>query len=165
MNRRTFLSGVAFAALAPLGPRRRARVWRFVPTPADSLIDAGRRWNNGKGVLSLVTGKQDPILQAAAEAHARYQAARGVQGHQQWDRRFRELNRALPGYTNIREIAAESWPGESEQRAAWEMFNSWRQSPGHWRSANGRCAIWGYSMAYSPRKRTWYACGILADRR
>jgi hypothetical protein len=133
-----------------------------------SIIAAGRtfEYRGRVGVRSILSGTQDETLQAMAERHADYQARVGRQGHQNWNRRFQELVRALPGYTNIQEIAAESWPDKSgEDEAAWEMFNSWRQSPGHWSVANGECAIWGYAMAFCQRKTTWYAAGCCADRR
>lgn len=130
-------------------------------TASVSLIEAGRKW----GVRSIATGQQDPILQAAAEAHAAYQARVGVQGHQQWDRRRGQLMRMCPQYRGIEECANESWPGQNEPAAANEMFNSWRKSAGHWGYVNGACDGWGYAMAYSPRKRTWYAAALFGRRR
>lgn len=121
-----------------------------------ALIEAGRRW----GVLSLRTGQQHQALQAAAEQHAEYQARVGVQGHQGFDQRFRQLSWVG---RNIREVANESWPGQDEAAAANEMYNSWRQSSGHWSAVNGRCRFWGYAMRFRPQNRTWYACGLFAD--
>lgn len=132
-------------------------------TEVDSayILQAGRRLK----VLSIATGERHSKLQAAAERHATYQARLGVQGHQHWDQRFRALAAAMPECSGFREICAESWPGQSVAAAAEEMFNSWKQSPGHWTTANGSCTFWGYAMAYGGRKRTWYACGVLADLR
>lgn len=119
----------------------------------------------GVGVLSLVTGDQNDILQEMAQRHADYQARVGRQGHQNWDSRKRELMRELPQFSSIEEVANESWPGQDEREAAEEMFKSWRKSSGHWGYVNGRCDAWGYAMAYSQQKRTWYACGLFGDRR
>ena len=132
------------------------RVYVAQAASESALIEAGRRW----GVLSLRTGQQHPELQAAAEAHAAYQARVGVQGHQGFDRRYQQLRHVG---RNVREVANESWPGQSEADAAEEMYDSWRQSSGHWSAVNGRCRFWGYAMAYRPRNRTWYACGLFAD--
>lgn len=115
--------------------------------------------------MSIRTGQQDPVLQAAAEAHAAYQARVGVQGHQQWDRRRGQLMRMCPQYRGIEECANESWPGQSEQAAANEMFNSWRKSSGHWSYVNGACDGWGYGMAYSPRARKWFAASLFGKKR
>jgi hypothetical protein len=124
------------------------------PTDADMVIAAGRRIN----VLSLATGKQHPILQAAAEAHARYQAERCEQGHQHWDDRVKELYRLMPECHEFAEVCAESWPENNREEAAGEMYNSWRQSPGHWSAVNGRCDFWGYAMAIGSNG-VWYATG------
>jgi hypothetical protein len=153
---------LVFALPAEASAQRRIVRRTYATNSASvSLIEAGRKW----GVMSIRTGRQDPVLQAAAEAHAAYQARLGVQGHQLWDRRRAQLRRALPQFNSIEECANESWPGQNEAAAANEMFNSWRKSRGHWGYVNGACEAWGYAMAYSPRKRTWYACGIFARRR
>lgn len=138
--------------------QRAAPVQRVVAQDSSdsTLVAAGRRW----GVASLRTGQQHPDLQAAAEAHAAYQARMGVHGHQGFDRRFQQL-RHVGG--NVREVANESWPGQDEAAAANEMYNSWRQSSGHWSAVNGRCRFWGYAMRFRPQNRTWYACGLFAD--
>jgi len=126
-----------------------------------ALIDEGIRLK----VRSLTTGKLNPILQAAAEAHAQYQAARGVQGHQKWDQRVAVLFKQMPDSHEFREVANESWPDQDLGDAAKEMYNSWRQSPGHWGAVNGKCDSYGYAMVYRPQNKTWYACGIFADLR
>lgn len=132
------------------------RVYGQTSGPNASLVAAGQRW----GVMSLRTGQQHPDLQAAAEAHAAYQARVGRQGHQGFDRRYQQLRHVG---RNVREVANESWPGQNEADAAEEMYNSWRQSSGHWRAVNGRCRYWGMGMSYRPQNRTWYACGLFAD--
>lgn len=126
---------------------------------ADSqlVIDAGRRI----GVASLATGKLDQTLQAAAESHAAYMARVCVQGHQFWDERCQQLVQRMPHCRGFQEIAAESWDRNTREESGPEMFNSWRQSPGHWSVANGRCDLWGYAMAKG-RNGIWYGCGIVA---
>jgi uncharacterized protein YkwD len=124
------------------------------------LVTAGRR----RGVLTLATGKQNMILQSAAQAHARYQAEHRKQGHQHWNTRVTWLRRKMPDCSEHREVCAESWPENIISEAAAEMYKSWRQSPGHWSAVNGRCDFWGYAMAFGSNG-VWYACGIFADLR
>lgn len=119
-----------------------------------------------RGVLSLKTGKNDPILQSAAVFHADFQAQKGKLGHQHWDMRSAELFKALPEHTNFREVAAMSWAWEMEtEKGAGSIFDSWRQSPPHWRWVNGACDIWGYAMKFNSKLKLWFATGIFADRR
>lgn len=125
------------------------------------LIERGRQLN----VQSLRAGRQHPALQAMAQRHADYQARVGVQGHQGWNSRVQELYRDVPECGAFSEVANESWPGQNANFAAREMYKSWRQSPGHWSAVNGAHAHWGYAMAYSERKRTWYAAGVFGDAR
>lgn len=134
---------------------------------SETLIAAGRRYNNGVGVLSLLTGQQDDTLQLVVEKYAEHLATIGYQdGHAGFNARLRYLMRQLPEFTNFQEITTESWPDKnSEDEGAFEAWNSWRQSPGHWSVANGECAIWGYAMAYCRRNRRWFPVGICADRR
>lgn len=130
----------------------------------DSLLIAeGRRI----GVRSIATGEQDPIIQEMVERYADHLASIGYQdGHRGFEHRYQELCRKLPGYSNFQEITTESWPDKSsEEEGAFEAWNSWRQSPGHWSVANGECALWGYAMSFCQRNTTWYAVGICADRR
>lgn len=131
-------------------------------TPSDVLVEQAYRWKVG----SVLSGKQHPALQAAAQQHANYQASIGQQGHQNWDQRKNQVQSQLPGY-NVEECAAESWPWTARDipASASEMFNSWRQSPGHWAAVNGSCAYWGYAMAYCQRNQTWYAAALFANGR
>lgn len=132
-----------------------------VPKPEPAIIQQGRRWQ----ILSLRTGRQHPVLQRLAERHAAEMARQGYQSHQGYEARFSELYRQLPDCHDFAEVVNESWAGQREQTAAWEMFNSWQQSPGHWSQVHGRCAFWGYAMAYCQRNQTWYACGLFAQQR
>lgn len=122
-----------------------------------ALIDAGK----ALGVRSLVEGRLDATLQDHAAAHARYQADRQTQGHQNFERRHAQLSRLFPGM-HISEICAESWEWETtHSAAAASMYDSWRQSPGHWETANGSCKFYGYAMSQG-RNGIWYSCGIVA---
>lgn len=134
---------------------------------SQSLIAAGQCWDNGVGVRSLITGRQDDTLQAMVEKYAEHLAAIGYQdGHAGFNRRYQTLMRQLPEFTNFQEITTESWPDKnSEEEGAFEAWNSWSQSPGHWSVANGECALWGYSMAFCRRNSKWFAVGICADQR
>jgi hypothetical protein len=110
------------------------------------------------GVLSL-DGTNDEILQRAAKEHADFQATAGVQGHQYWASRMAKLHLLLPSYKFV-EVANESWPGQSKEDAAREMYKSWRQSEGHWSVVDGKCKIWGMAMAKGANG-IWYACEIV----
>lgn len=126
------------------------------------LVKTGQCQN----VLSLKTGENDPILQAAAVLHADFQAQKIQMGHQHWDSRSVELFKALPEYTNFREVVARSWSWELDaEKAAESIFDSWRSSAPHWKWVNGPCSIWGFAMTFNWRMKVWFATGILADRR
>lgn len=137
-----------------------AVLFSAVESPNAILLQAGRDLK----VRSIATGRQHPILQRAAQAHADYQARVGVQGHQFWDRRAVLLMEFMPDCHEFREVANESWPGQGIRDAAKEMYRSWKLSPGHWSAVNGRCSYYGYAMARGSNG-IWYACGIFADVR
>ena len=140
-----------------------AAVW-FVTsetrTPNAALVKAGRDLK----VKSLMTGKQNAVLQRAAEEHAAYQARVEVQGHQGFEKRVAQLRKLLPDYSEFSEVCNESWQGQSIEDAAKEMYNSWRKSPGHWSAVNGKCDYWGYAMVKG-ENGVWYACAIFAKVR
>lgn len=117
------------------------------------------------GARSLEAGVQSETLQEMAQSHAEYMAVKGRGGHQGWGERFAELNKSLPEYHGFREIAAESFPGSDEVDGAHDCWDGWEESRGHWKIANGSCAIWGYAMAYSERTKRWYACGIMGNEK
>ena len=127
-------------------------------TPDQRLVKEGRAWH----VRSIVTGQPHADLQEAAEAHAAYQAHVGVQGHQGWKQRVVELRRKLPDCHTFAEVANESWPGQDMDAAAYEMYRSWKLSPGHWSAVNGPCRYYGYAMRLGDNG-VWYACGIFAE--
>jgi len=131
-----------------------------LPASMQGLVDGGNVFNGGN------VQKSEPreILIEAAGKHAQYQADRQLQGHQLWDRRYRELQAKMPGY-GFAEIAAESWKWqqhESMKALGYEMFKCWKYSSGHWRVASKRHKYWGGAMAMG-RNGIWYACIIVAD--
>ncbi len=127
------------------------------PTPNQILIQTG----HDLGVTSLRTGRQHPVLQRMAEAHAAYQAAVQTQGHQFWAQRVERLRQQMPECREFSEVANESWNGQDVNAAAYEMYRSWKLSPGHWSAVNGRCNYWGYAMVRG-KNGTWYAAGVFA---
>jgi hypothetical protein len=108
-------------------------------------------------------GSFDPMLAKEAERHSLHQARIQLQGHHNWDRRFRRINAALPSGLTACEVCAESWPGESMVEAAIECVNSWRQSPGHWKAVSQACPVYGYDMKRG-RNGIWYATGIFGQK-
>ena len=129
-----------------------------LPLPHRLLIDAGKKL----GVKSIATGSHSQILQGMAEEHAAYQAYLGKQGHQRWDERSEVLRKLMPECSEFKEVCAQSWDWNSMEEAAPEMYNSWRQSPGHWSAVNGRCDFWAYAMSFNGNQNLWYATGLFA---
>lgn len=125
--------------------------------PDSLLVAAGMRL----GVASLQSAN-NLTLQLMAQRHAAFQAAKGEQGHQNWDERVKELYAKLPEFVEFSEVCAESWPDQSVEDSAEEMYKSWRQSPHHWQAVTSKNDGWGYAMAYCDRRRVWYACGVFA---
>lgn len=103
-------------------------------------------------------GAQDPTLVAAAESHSRHQASIGVQGHQNWERRFHRLRRLLGGGLPV-EVVAESWPGQTMLDSCVDCVASWRQSSGHWSAVRSAHARFGYDIRRG-RNGIWYGTGI-----
>lgn len=130
-------------------------------TPNQLLVKVGRE----KRVLSL-KGKPHAIIQAACQRHADYQARRLTAGHQGWDGRLAWLNRmASNDARGFVEVCVASWEWNTKPRpAAVDIFDSWRQSPGHWSVVNGRYEFWSYAMTQGKDGR-WFACGIMAYKK
>jgi hypothetical protein len=118
------------------------------------LIQAGR-W---LGVTSLLTGQWHEVFQSEVNRYARHLARINRQdGHAGFQLRFNRLNKLTDLY--IAEVTAESWPDQNDIDAAYEMFNAWKQSPGHWSVVDHECVFYGYAMARG--RDTWYAVGII----
>lgn len=131
-----------------------------VSEDARLVINAGKTI----GVQSIKSGKNNQTLQTMAENAAKFQADRCCQGHFNWEGRFHWLERNLPEFNDFQEVCAESWPHNNQQEAAFEMFKSWRSSPGHWRAVHSNCHAYGYAMKKG-RNGIFYGVGIFARRR
>jgi hypothetical protein len=132
----------------------------LIETPNQVLVRVGR----DKGVLSL-KGKPHMVIQAYAEHHAHYQAVRSTAGHQNWPSRLKRLEKAAPDARGFTEVCVASWEWNTRpEPAAIDIFDSWRQSAGHWSVVNGRYQLWSYAMAQG-RDGRWFACGIMAMRK
>ena len=125
-------------------------------TPNEELMVAGHLI----GVNSLVSGRQHPILQKEAEAHAAYQAKVQRQGHQGWALRVSLLRDTVKDCQGFEEAANESWPKQNQKDAAEEMYKSWKKSKGHWSIVNGECKYYGCAMVLADNG-VWYACFIV----
>jgi hypothetical protein len=102
-------------------------------------------------------------LAKESESHSRYQARINLQGHHNWDFRFRRISNRMPGGFLAQEVCAESWPGMGLIAAALDCVSSWRQSSGHWSAVRGRHAYYGYDMKRGSNG-IWYATGIFSTR-
>lgn len=105
-------------------------------------------------------GQHSPLLMAEAGGHSSYQASIGVQGHQNFDGRANRVMGAVGGM--VKEVVAESWPGQTLVEAAHECIASWRQSSGHWAGVAGRHTYYGYDMKRGANG-VWYATGLFAN--
>jgi len=148
--------------LEPLTPTipAPAPVPQFLSESAQGLKTAGDAFPGANVQNSAVS---DVLMEAAAQ-HAQYQADQCTQGHQHWDRRYRELQRKMPEY-RFAEIAAESWDRQQHDtmvQLGHEMFKCWKYSSGHWSVASKRHAYWGGAMAMG-RNGIWYSAIIVAD--
>jgi len=108
-------------------------------------------------------GEIDPKLVDEARSHSEHQARIRLQGHHQWNSRFRRINTKLPSDLSACEVCAESWPGESLVEAAVECVRSWRHSSGHWSAVRARHRVWGYDMKRG-HNGVWYATGIFGRK-
>ncbi len=126
-------------------------------TPAGLLIAAGRKI----GVKSIVESKPHPLMMALSNKHAIEQADVCFQSHNGFDQRAADVMRQFPG-SEVSEIVAQSWAGQSDVESADDAYKCWRQSPGHWKACNSPHTWYGYSMARG-RNGIWYSCGIFAN--
>lgn len=104
-------------------------------------------------------GKLNIYLASQACQHSRHQARIRLQGHHNWEGRFRRINARLPRGLVACEVCAESWPGETLVEAAIECVRCWRLSSGHWNSVRRRHPVYGYDMKRGSNG-VWYATGI-----
>jgi len=107
-------------------------------------------------------GELDPYLLQEASSHSGYQAAIRLQGHHQWDTRFRRISAHLPGGLTAAEVCAESWAGEHLVEAAVECVRCWRLSSGHWSAVRAYHPLYGYDIKLGANG-IWYATGIFGE--
>jgi hypothetical protein len=105
-------------------------------------------------------GQPDDRLLAEAESASQYQAAIRLQGHHGWSVRFPRIAAMVGG--SLREVCAESWPGQRLLESAIECVRCWRLSSGHWSAVQARNRTFGYDMKLGSNG-VWYATGIFAE--
>lgn len=107
----------------------------------------------GCGLVELGTEMEG--LSCLAKQHADSMARRQHQDHRGWEQRYS----TIVGAEEASEICAESWPGESQSEAAAGCWKDWKQSPSHWRTANGHPLRYGVGMSQG-KNGIWYTCII-----
>jgi len=133
----------------------------IILAPSDKkLIDVGTNLK----VRSIATGELHPEFQKLAEEHAADQAKRQHQDHRGFQKRSAILQKKAPDTNEWAEVVAESFPGQSMNDAAKEMYKSWESSRRHWRDVNGPCDYYGYSMRRDANG-VWYACAIFGYKK
>ena len=125
--------------------------------PSGLLIAAGRKL----GVMSIIESQPHQLLMALALKQATYMADVEVQGHQGFSQRANDVMKQFPG-ASVEEIAAESWPNQTDVEAADDAYACWKQSPGHWYSCNSAHTYYGYGMTRG-NNGIWYSCGLFAN--
>jgi hypothetical protein len=106
-------------------------------------------------------GQPDQRLLDETESHSQCQAQCCRQGHHNWESRFQRIS-GLMG-CGVREVCAESWPGQDLVEAAIECVRSWRCSPGHWGGVSAPNSAFGYDMKRGSNG-VWYGTGVFTMR-
>ena len=101
-------------------------------------------------------GSFNTALNEAATSHSAHQAQLQKQGHHDWQRRSQQLR--LHGGI-VKEVCAESWPGQDLLDSCVDCVSCWRQSTGHWRAVCGEQSAFGYDIRQGTDS-IWYATGI-----
>lgn len=104
---------------------------------------------------------EHPYLSKLAEAHAGSMARRCHQDHAGFAGGRSSWIMYVAGCSEASEICAESWPGQTLWQAAIGSWKDWSQSPSHWRTANGKPALYGAGTARG-RDGIWYSCIVAA---
>ncbi len=107
-------------------------------------------------------GDKSRTLADEARSHSRHQARILVQGHHQWESRFRRIIRRLGGRGAPTEVVAESWPNQNMIDSCIDCVDSWRQSSGHWNAVAGEHSIYGYDIRRGSNG-IWYGTGLFAS--
>jgi len=125
-------------------------------SPGDMLAAIGHTTEH----VRCFDGERNELMQGLAQRHAADMAARRKQDHRGFSARFQAIQHAL--HISAAEICAESWDRQKDDsldKIATEMYDCWRQSPGHWKIATTPAQFYGASMAQG-KNGIWYACVI-----
>ncbi|MCL2349635.1 MAG: thioredoxin family protein [Planctomycetaceae bacterium] len=109
-------------------------------------------------------GALSDYLLTESNASSAYQAKIHLQGHHNWESRFKRINTHLPGELWASEVCAESWPGQHLLESAIECVRCWRYSEGHWSAVVAEHPYYGYDMQLGTNG-IWYATGIFGKWR
>ena len=109
-------------------------------------------------------GTLSDYLLGESNASSAYQAKIHLQGHHNWESRFKRINTHLPGELWASEVCAESWPGQHLLESAIECVRCWRYSEGHWSAVVAEHPYYGYDMQLGTNG-IWYATGIFGKWR
>ena len=104
---------------------------------------------------------EHPRLSQIAEQHAWSMARRCHQDHSGFAGGRSSQVMQIAGCREASEICAESWPNQTLWEASLDAWWCWRQSPSHWRTANGRPRLYGAGIARG-RNGIWYSCIVAA---
>ncbi len=151
------------------------KYYHFEPEHAATLLDLPAGTMTQRTMIFAVRihperpastlGSANPVLYDEAEKQSRYQATIQVQGHHQWESRFRRiisrlLGRGTPG-TPV-EVVAESWPNEGLIDSCIDCVDSWHHSPDHWSQVHIQHVGYGYDIKRGANG-IWYATGIFSN--
>lgn len=128
-------------------------------TPSEALIAEGLKFPGSHICESPV----HPLLIQLCNEHATYMAKYQKLGHQLFQQRYDTIRKILG--LGAEEIAAMTWDRQKDdslEEVAKEMFNSWRQSPGHWRTVSRKHKFIGGDMAQGANG-IWYGIMIGAN--
>jgi hypothetical protein len=133
----------------------------------DPMLAALISTASGYSAVLLTASPQSDYLMQSAQQQAEYQARVCEQGHQNWDERKYAIEQSFSGQVDVEEICAESWPLEYQDDKTpvgigRGMWDSWRQSPGHWAVCTAAHKHVGYGIAQG-RNGVWYATIQVAD--
>jgi len=136
------------------------------PKPEDKLTDTQKAMIEAGKVypgVEVCKSELQPLLMELCTKHAEFMAKRCYQDHANFQARWNQIHDELG--LSATEIVAESWERQANDpldEVAKEMYNSWRQSPGHWRVASQQSKIYGADMKQG-KNGVWYACIIVAN--
>jgi uncharacterized protein YkwD len=127
-------------------------------SPSDALFEIGLTYKAAKICLA----ESHILLAQLSTDHCQYMADHNQLGHQNFKERYNICREKLG--LNCAEIAAMSWKSayidnpqdEFLLSIAHQMWDSWRQSRGHWNIATAEWKFVGGDMTQA-KDGTWYA--------